>query len=762
MTIKLFCIDCNKFRRSKASPILPPQALTPALEELPQIPSFNLDGAFCLSLRHKSSNGTSLASRPNTTASKQQAAIVSEKTPAEPVPQIPDHYKKSESQLGHSVAVVTEKHSENAELLRKKHAPAPLTKEEISIQRRLDAFTTPEKDMVSGRAPSSPWQAVASKVVAANRARKGLGKEIRVEDFKIEELGGRAGPLVFGPVAVFNGNVTMKVKKPIQGATVTITFQGITEVDKALLPFISVTRTLHSGDLQDGMRSFLFGFNFPHVNLPPTSEHPKIAYSFIAEISLNCQTDSPSTNSLASLRHHHEPSVYKSKPLKIIFMPYIDPALETPLVSRKPSMRRKKSRDRNGFRSKSITETPSAHTLMFSDDSGLTSPLDSPKVPKPKLTLTTADLPLSASSNSTPVIDKPHPSRISSAIIRSTRITDDDNETLAKLTVEMPSSRFLPGEDIALKVTLQVRDGFQLPKGMGARVLETRYLASEVEHKKSEAEEENDDADEGKDEDDERFKMKSVGKEQHRVLTGKRFLLHPEGVTPIRKESTSGINKDKSAKLDTGLAGGKEMVEMMKVTLPPFKTFLSESLLPSAALPLGDPRTMNGMLMPPVSSSLPHLDGNGTNGTNGTSSNGKGKASSLDTPPTLSNNVKTQELFFKVAHMVQITIPLQSSPSAGGGHWYRSIAGVPTEDLEVSVPIILGNKNPGHISKYRNPVPELRLNAPEIRIRNGEGSSGSNSRRSGAVSTVPSWREGERFLTLRETDARPNFVLDQD
>lgn len=57
----------------------------------------------------------------------------------------------------------------------------------------------------------SAWQAVTAKVVLANRLRKGLGggKDLRIEAFKVEELGGRAGQSVFGPVSTFNGGLLM-------------------------------------------------------------------------------------------------------------------------------------------------------------------------------------------------------------------------------------------------------------------------------------------------------------------------------------------------------------------------------------------------------------------------------------------------------------------------------------------------------------------------------------------------------------------------
>lgn len=73
----------------------------------------------------------------------------------------------------------------------------------VSVRRR-SSFTSPTFGMVSGRTPLSAWHSVASKVVAANRFR-GIGEESPVQEFKIEELGGQNGKLVFGPVAVFNG-----------------------------------------------------------------------------------------------------------------------------------------------------------------------------------------------------------------------------------------------------------------------------------------------------------------------------------------------------------------------------------------------------------------------------------------------------------------------------------------------------------------------------------------------------------------------------
>lgn len=73
----------------------------------------------------------------------------------------------------------------------------------ISV-RRISSFASPTFEMVSGRTPLGAWHSVAAKVVAANRFR-GIGGESPVQEFKIEELGDQNGKLVFGPVAVFNG-----------------------------------------------------------------------------------------------------------------------------------------------------------------------------------------------------------------------------------------------------------------------------------------------------------------------------------------------------------------------------------------------------------------------------------------------------------------------------------------------------------------------------------------------------------------------------
>ena len=105
--------------------------------------------------------------------------------------------------------------------------------------------------MVAGRKPTSTWQTVAAKVALAKR---GLGKDVRIDDFKIEELGGRAGKFIFGPVSVFNGAASFCVRKPLKGVTVTVAFVGVTEVGGKYVNFLSEGLEVFSGGEFGGTR----------------------------------------------------------------------------------------------------------------------------------------------------------------------------------------------------------------------------------------------------------------------------------------------------------------------------------------------------------------------------------------------------------------------------------------------------------------------------------------------------------------------------
>ncbi|KAI5856061.1 hypothetical protein BZA05DRAFT_349661 [Tricharina praecox] len=580
--------------------------------------------------------------------------------------------------------------------------------------------------MVAGRKPASTWQAVAAKVVSGNRIRRGLGKDVRIQDFRVEELGGRAGKSVFGPVSVFNGAVSFRVKKPLKGITVTVAFAGVTEVEGSFVSFLSERLDVFSGG------------------------------DFQAKLAVD---DRPDSRETLPFSHNTEIMEYRTKPLRISFIPYVDSSLETPLVSRKPSMRKRHSENGSGKRESRL----SAHTIFPPGTPGLGSGVSgtsgasgqtTPKMRGPKLTLTTADLPGSPSSSSTPLIDRPHPAALSSAIERSTRVTDEAENTIAKLTVEMPASRFLPGDNIVMKLTLQIRSGVPIPKGLGARVIETRSLAIEGDAPTQEIDADDDDDEEaGRDP----VHMIVVGKEQLRVLTGKKFLLHPNEVHPIQQ-----AQEMKLSERDTGLAGGLEMIKSMTVTLPPFRTFISDSLLPTATLPLGDPHSTTTTTADNSTDNSPFL----TPATTRDKGKGKGKEkcplpSITPTPTSTSPDSRDPRdpaaLLFRVQHVVQITVPMLSAEAASS-RWYStgtSTSSLKAEDLEVTVPIILGNKDPRTV---KTSVAELRLTAA-----GGGGSGGGVGGAGGGGSGEVTWRGGMKFGTLRdgrEGRGRPGFVID--
>jgi hypothetical protein len=45
------------------------------------------------------------------------------------------------------------------------------------------------------------------------------------------------------------GNVTLGIKKPMKGMTLTITFTGTAEVDKYLITFIEISHELYTGGM---------------------------------------------------------------------------------------------------------------------------------------------------------------------------------------------------------------------------------------------------------------------------------------------------------------------------------------------------------------------------------------------------------------------------------------------------------------------------------------------------------------------------------
>lgn len=436
----------------------------------------------------------------------------------------------------------------------------------------------------------------------------------------------------------------------------------------------------------------------------------------------------------------------KSKPLEIIFIPYIDPSLDSPHIPRTRVSSNGKGKGVESIKENPVNECP-VHGAM--GPSGIA---------KPKLTLTTADLPSSASSNSTPIIDKPRPTNPS--IIMSARIKDDDNETVAKLTVELPKTKFLPDDEIVLRLRLTVRDPGTVPKGFGVRVVERRFFSRD-----------NSESDEGTESDEEEHprEVEVVGKKHSKVLAGRKFTIHAEDAYTVKETKANGSDAGGEEAGDAALKGGREVEKPIKVRLPTFQTFINDFLLPTATLPLGSSDF--------VMDSSPTIEDRSDLGYSG-KGKGKGKGKSPAHSPAVNSpiiaasipmNSTDRCLNFVVSHILQVTVPIN-----GSGNWFKKSTSS-TRDLEVAIPIVLGNINPLALSRKK--LPELRLNAlEEIRYGSGVGSSRSSGRSSfgsasgtggpsgagigTAPSKVPTWKEGERFLTLKETDVHPFFAKD--
>ncbi|KAG0638701.1 hypothetical protein HOY80DRAFT_1046908 [Tuber brumale] len=643
-------------------------------------------------------------------------------------------------------------------------APEPGNKETSSPARVHGRATN--TDMVSnGRTPLGAWHAVAAKVVAANRFR-GAGASSHVGDFRIEELGGKGGHLVFGPVAVFNGNVSLGIKKPMTGMTLTITFTGAAEVEKNLATFLSISHELYSGDFQEGFRTFLFGFNFPHLNLPPTSASPLVHYSFVAKLTRTgaIEDDNSSIGSRIS--------EFKSKPLEIVFIPYIDPALEFPPLPRLlPQVFPAKDKNSKG---KGVDTASSLKSVSGAESPTNNSDIGPLKVPKPKLTLTTAELPLTASSNSTPIIDKPRP--IDTSVLR-TVCMKDDGKIVARLTIELQKTRFLPDDEISLLMQFAIKEGDTMPKGFGIRVVEKRCLARMDPDVTQDGAASDDD-------EDSLPKLNVIGKERTKVLTGGKFAIHPDNIRNVKladlnipdRAESAGAHQERGDETAAhrNLLGGKKIEMPIRIRLPSFKTFISDILLPTVALPLGSllacdpvPRIgpIDGIPSSSPSSSI-HRNNKGKSPMISSTPSPTTPASSINhNLPPLPPNLG---LSFVVAHVLQVIVPTSTS-------WLKKPTST-SKDLEISIPIVLGNINPH--AALRRKAPDFRMSVLEERRYGAGGSSSSrSSSRKGSVGSVSGygvasgsgggggggrvtggWREGERFLTLKETEIRPGFI----
>ncbi|KAF8455020.1 hypothetical protein BDZ91DRAFT_801483 [Kalaharituber pfeilii] len=596
-----------------------------------------------------------------------------------------------------------------------------------------------------------------------------------IEAFTIEELGGKSGHLVYGPVSVFNGSITLTVKSPLPNVTVSVSFRGLTEYNGRMLAFLNVTQTLWSGDLEPGLRNFLFALKFPAVNLPPSSQEPFIEYNFVAQVrpALRTYSDHPSTPPSAELK------TYTSKPYCITFVPYVDPFAKSRFERKEEALIRRMPVE---FKPPLTPLPPPAPASV--------PPVRPPGGGRPLLKLTTENLPPSPTMFP---VDRKAPQITPSNVgaDKSAVILDGNGRVMAKLKVSTTKKKFVPGDEVDVTITLTISKGMAIPKHYSVKIIERRTLGFETDEDAELVDTASDDG--------QRSRKTTSGKIFNRVLIGRKSSFSRTATPVDNRPTTTGSN------MSTFLEGGMEIVETINVRLPTFKTFIDDSLLPSAALPLG-PSYKEISPASPVPS--PFI-GNVTSSLKGKEPIRLASAPRPLTGTTVSSdklNRSIDGLQYIVAHSLNVTVPLSSG-------LIRKSSGT----LDVDVELILGNKTPDLYGYQSNSVngstevlkvstPELVIVPPEQNEPTGVGlglrhqdsktsfkrepsplrnvggyggraeSSGSglpttngyarslkaaSSRVSfRSLEAVPDvkWKKGERFPTLDESDERPSFL----
>lgn len=324
---------------------------------------------------------------------------------------------------------------------------------------------------------------------------------------------------------------------------------------------------------------------------------------------------------------------------------------------------------------------------------------------KPMLKLTTDNLPPSPSL--LPVLQMPReptPPK-NPSVEKSAVILDGSGRVLGMLKVVTDKSKFAPGDQVSITIVLTLSKGTPIPKNYSAKIIERRTLGFV----------EDDDADqdvEGSNDGD-KSRTTSSGKIFRRILASQRY--------PISKTAVAVENRPATAtSIQTGLEGytldsGFEITEKISVNLPTFKTFIDDSLLPTASLPLGPAYKDTA----PAAS--PHSTPN-------SAVSSKGKEPIRPTTPhrpltaTTVNSTKSAPavhgLNYIVAHSLNVTIPLSSG-------LIRKSSGT----LEVDLDINLGNKTPdiyGHqTNSTKGSVEVLKVSTPElVVVPPGEGIQG--------------------------------------
>lgn len=433
-----------------------------------------------------------------------------------------------------------------------------------------------------------------------------------------------------------------------------------------ILPAFTLT---HLSDLEPGPKTFSFTLKFPPVNLPPTSQEPYINYNFIAQIKPVARATTKETPNAPT---PPEAKTYTSKPHRLTFMPYVDPFAKSRFdIPDEPVVRR--------FPVESMPTTfpiepPQA---MGRGTSG-----------RPTLTLTTQNLPPPSSLP----LQKPKeitPQK-SPGVEKSAIIMDGNSRILGKLKVVTAKSKFVPGDEVNITITLTLPKGTPVPRNLTTKIVERRTLGFEEDEDADQDIEESDD--EGK------HRKTSSGKIFSRTLTSSKYPL-AKYATPKQIE-----NRPMTASSNlTGLEGytmesGIEVTESFSVRIPTFKTFIDDSLLPSASLPLG-PALKDTSLASTIHSPINSI---------------KGKEPMRPSTPrphtsTTLNSAKpgsvVHGLNYIVVHSLNVQVPL----TAG---LMRKSSGT----LDVDLELILGNKTPDVYSYQSNngSMEMLKVSTPEL------------------------------------------------
>lgn len=486
-----------------------------------------------------------------------------------------------------------------------------------------------------------------------------------------------------------------------------------------------------------------------------------------------------------------ELKTYTSKSHVVTFMPYMDPFAKS--------------------RFEISNEIPFARKLP-AEPMPLVNPIPSPPLAptpggRPLLRLTTVNLPPSPTLAPKPALQLVPPPQTNPGVEKSAVILDGTGRIMAKLKVVTSKTKFVPGDEMNVTIILTLPKGVSIPKYYNAKIIERRTLGFETD-------EDADLVETGSDNAEKPSRKTSSGKIFKRILS---TCKNPFPRTSVSFENRPMTGSSHNDNLPGGysLDAGQEVTETISVRLPSFKTFIDDSLLPSASLPLGpcSKDTSFASLTLSPSSTITPISLKGKEPMRPISAHRPLTSTTMTSSKSGSSVI--EGLHYIVAHSLNVTVPLSSG-------LIRKSSGI----LNVDLDIILGNKTPdiysyqphsfhGSVEVLKVSTPELVIVPPEQQLqefssgglgvplrdqdsrnsfrrepsplRNMDGYDGAADGRGGSsigmsngiggvgryarslrpssskVSftslELPKWRKGEKFPTLEDSEERPCFLM---